>query len=274
MKLTIAGTIAGIVSIAVLVMALGQPGLAGANAPGAYLTATPSRTPYTSPPESPTPRLEPVFQGSITVVGVGKVTVVPDVVQIQLGVETISDTVAAATVENDKVMDAVLAALKKEGVAEKDIQTSYYSIYPEYDQRRVGDEVKPSQIVGYRVSNSVSVVIRDTQGMEKVSAVLEAVVEAGANNVGGITFTLDDPQAVEDQARALAVADAKRRAEDLARLTGVTLGQVTYVSEVITGSPIPMSREMAVPAAVGGGPGILPGEQDYSVSIQITYAIP
>lgn len=273
-KLTLVGTIAGAALVTVLTIALAETSLAGASAPGLYITPTPSRTPYTSPlpPDMRTPRPEPVVSGSITVVGVGKVTVVPDVVKIQVGVESISTTVAAATTENDKIMDAVLAALKKEGIAEKDIQTSYYSVYPEYERDRVGSETQLPKITGYRVSNSVTVTVRDTEDMKQVSAVLEAVVQAGVNRVDGITFSVEDLQAVEDEGRKLAVADAKRRAEDLADLTEVKLGPVILVSEVITGPPEFAQREVA-PAAIGGGPSIMPGEQEYSVSIQITYAI-
>lgn len=273
-KLTLVGTIAGAALVTVLTIALATPGLAGAGASGLYITATPSRTPYTSPlpPDTRTPSPEPVVPGSITVVGVGKVTVVPNVVKIQVGVESISTTVAAATTENDKVMDAVLAALKEEGIAEKDIQTSYYSIHPEYERDRVGSETELPKIIGYRVSNSVTVTVRDAEDMRKVSAVLEAVVEAGANSLGSITFTVDDLQAVEDEARELAVADAKRRAEDLVRLTGVKLGRVIQISEVITGPPT-IARQEVAPVSLGGGPSIMPGEQEYGVSIQITYAI-
>ena len=278
-KWTLLGTFAGAVLVVLLVAAF-----AGAGASGAYAgpPGNPSGNPagasglgvsgvYTTvvPAKSPTP----TTVGNITVVGVGKVMVVPDVVKIQLGVETISNTVAAATAENDQVMKAVLAALKKEGVADKDVQTAYYSIYPEYEQSQPGKEVQSPKISGYRVSNSVTVTIRDTKDMKKVSAVLQAVVETGVNSVGGITFSIENPQAVEDQGRKLAVADAKRRAEDLAKLTGVTLGPVVQVSEVIVGPPDYTRKDVASAALGGGGAPIVPGEQEYTVSIQITYAI-
>jgi uncharacterized protein YggE len=273
-KLTLVGTIIGVVLVALLVVAFAGAGPAGVDASGFYLTATPSKTPYT-PSVTVTPGSGTTAVGSITVVGVGKVTVVPDVVKIQLGVETISDTLAAATAENDKVMAAVLAALEEEGVAEKDIQTSYYSIYPEYEHGEpsgVSSAPQLPKLIGYRVNNSVTVTVRDTEDMKQVSAVLEAVVQAGVNRVDGITFSVEDLQAVEDEGRKLAVADAKRRAEALADLTEVKLGPVILVSEVITGPPEFAQREVA-PAAMGGGPTIMPGEQEYTVSIQITYAI-
>ncbi|MBU0493278.1 MAG: SIMPL domain-containing protein [Chloroflexi bacterium] len=260
-------------SVAVLLLVVMLATLStGAQASTLLVTATPSTT--AMPPKTPAADYAVPVSGNITVVGMGKVMVVPDVVRIQVGVETISTTVAAATAENDKVMAAVLAALKKEGVADKDIQTAYYSIYPEYQQDKGSVSSEPSvpQIAGYRVSNSLTITIRDTQDMKQVSAVLEAVVGAGANNVGGISLAVDDTQAVEDAARKLAVADAKRRATDLAELTGVTLGPVMQVSEVITGAPQIYARE-AAPSAMGGGVSIMPGEQEYSVSIQITYAI-
>ncbi len=271
-KLTLAAMMGAAILAILLAVAWAGLGLSGANASGLYVTVVPTKTSITTPVAATAGSA--AAGGSLTVVGVGRAKVIPDVVRIQVGVETISSTVAAATVENDRVMAAVLAALKKEGIAEKDIQTAYYTIYPEYKHDASRDVAAPAQIIGYRVSNSVTITIHDTKDMKKVSAVLEAVVQAGANSISGITFSVKDLQAVEDEARTLAVADAKRRAEKLAALADVKLGRVLIVSEVITGAPDVTSKALDyAQAAPGGGPAILPGEQEYVVSIQVTYAI-
>ena len=123
----------------------------------------------------------------------------------------------------------------------------------------------------YRVSNMVQVTIRD---LTKVSDVIDTAVKAGANNVWGISFSLDDTDALEAQAREKAVADAKARAESLASLTGVKVGQVMAVSEVVGGSSVPMfaSADRAMGLGGGGTPAE-PGEVTFSTQIQVIYAI-
>ena len=169
-------------------------------------------------------------------------------------------------------MEAILAALKDTGIAEKDIQTTNYSVYMErYPE--------PSPLVGgaeageskpqYRVSNMVNVTIRD---LDKVSEVLDGVIEAGANNIWGVNFSLDDTETAQAEARTKAVADARARAQALAELSEVALGPVMAVSEVIGGSmyPVPMAFESAMGG--GGGP-ISPGEVEVSYQVQVTYFI-
>jgi uncharacterized protein YggE len=153
------------------------------------------------------------------------------------------------------------------GIAEKDIQTSHYSIYYEREPVPTPREGPVGEEQGaYRVSSMLQVTVRD---VEKAGAVLDAVVEAGANQVYGVTFTVSDRAQWEGQAREKAVADAKARAGELARLTGVELGEVLSVSEVIGGGTVPMA---AFERAVGGG-GIAPGELEFSTQVQVTFAI-
>ena len=222
--------------------------------------------PSVSPVEAPKS-----IERSITVVGEGKVSVSPDVAEANVGVEVLAPTVKGATAEAKERMTAIMAALQEAGIAEKDIQTSNYSIYFErYPEIRALVETEPSEVEGnYRVSNMVRVKIRD---LDKIGAVLDEVIEAGANNVYGVNFTLDDPSEVRSEARAKAIADAKAKAQELADLNGVNLGEVLQISEVIGGSFPTIGMPMAMEYAGGGGP-ISPGELEYSVQIQVTYAI-
>lgn len=204
---------------------------------------------------------------SITVVGEGKVSAKPDVAQAQIGVEIFAPTVREATRENNERMGAVMAKLKGLGIAEKDIQTSSYSIYSErrYPEAQLL-EGEPEEEITYRVSNMVQVTIRQ---LDRVGEIIDEVVVAGANNVYGISFAIDDPSEFWSEARALAIADAKTKAEELAQLAGVKLGPVTVISEVIGAPGI---RGYGV-ERVAAAPPISPGELELTLQVQVTYAI-
>jgi uncharacterized protein YggE len=208
-------------------------------------------------------------QRAITVVGVGKVSLVPDIARINVGAEARASTVAEAKVEVDRQIDAIMAVLKELGVADKDIQTSHYGIYFEREPyplpAREGGPALEGQGV-YHVSNMLEVTVRD---VNLAGDVLDGVVEAGANQVYGVTFTVSDDSKWQSEARKNAVADARARAEELAALTGVTLGEVQIVSEVIGGGPVPIAY---AERAMGGG-GIAPGELEMSTQVQVTFAI-
>lgn len=209
---------------------------------------------------------------TITVVGRGEVKVKPEVANTTVGVEALAPTVDAAMEDAQARMDAVLAALKKLGIADKDIQTSNFSINFERTQTGVS-EAKPTESTQptgfYRISNMVQITIRD---LEQVGAALDAAVKAGANNVWGISFGLDNTDALEEQAREAAVKNARARAENLAELTGVTVGDVIAVSEVIGSVPaVSFSAKEAL--GMGGGTAVEPGEVSFTTQIQIIYAI-
>lgn len=208
---------------------------------------------------------------TISVVGQGSTNIKPDIARVSIGVETTAETVSEAVEENEGKMESILAALKAVGIAEKDIQTTHYSIqferYPEPLPREIGSE-SAGQPPQYRVSNMVNVTIRD---LDKVSDVLDAAVEAGANNLWGVSFSVEDPELAEADARAAAIADAQGRAEALAELSNVELGPVMTVSEVIGGAgPMPVAAERAV---VSGAGSISPGELEVSYQVQVTYFI-
>ena len=208
---------------------------------------------------------------TITVVGEGTVKIKPDVAQANIGVEVIRPTVKAASSGAKDSMEAVLQALKEQGVDEKDIQTSGFSVWTE---RPYGPEGPSSDELLYHVSNQVAVIIRE---LDTVGTVLDAAIEAGANNIYGVTFSLADPSQVESEARKKAVADAQAKAQELAALNDVELGDVVSVSEVIGGRGgyyTGVVREAAVAAGLGGGGGpIAPGELELALQLEIVYTV-
>jgi uncharacterized protein YggE len=208
---------------------------------------------------------------TITVVGNGTVRIKPDIAQTNIGVEVIGNTVSEASSQAEDTMNKVMDAIKAQGVADKDIQTSGYNVWVE---RPYGPEgPSPDTQSLYHVSNTVSVTVRN---LDDLSKVLDAAIEAGANNIFGVNFSVADPAPLQDQAREKAVLDAQSRAAELAKLNNVQVGQVISVSEVIGGGSMPAAypAAAAVPAGMGGGGGpISPGELEIAVQLQITYAI-
>jgi uncharacterized protein YggE len=221
-----------------------------------------------SPAAAQTPEYSPAE--NITVVGQGSVRMSPDIAQVSIGMETSAETVGEAVTENEAQMEQILAALKAAGIADKDIQTMNYSIqldrYPEQVLRTESSSAEPVPV--YRVSNMVTVTVRD---LESVGDVLDAVIEAGANNIWGITFALDDPTSAQSEARVKAMEDAQARAEALAELGGVELGPVMSISEVVGSTVVPMAA--MAERAVAGGSSISPGELEISYQVQVSYFI-
>jgi uncharacterized protein len=209
---------------------------------------------------------------SVTVVGEGSVSIEPDIARANIGVEVVQATVQEAVAEAREVMEAVLAALEEAGVAAEDIQTSGYNIWAE---RHFGEMTRSNEEqVRYRVSNNVTVTIRN---LEEVSAVLDAAIDAGANNVYGVSFSLDDPTTIESEAREKAVENARTKAEELAGLTGTEVGAVISISEVIGQGGGYFGGNFAASARDGlggGGAGpIAPGQLRLTMQLQITYEL-
>jgi uncharacterized protein YggE len=223
-------------------------------------------------PRSAQPVVEAAAQTSaersITVVGVGKVAGKPDIARVTVGIETQAPSLQTAVDDNKAKMNGLLDTLKQLGLADKDIRTSNYSVYTErVTSPTPGAEVSTDQMI-YHVTNTVDVTVRD---VNQLGDVLDKAVAAGANNIYGVNFSVEDTAQLEADARAKAVADAKARAEELAQLNGVQLGEVVTVSEVVGGA-IPLYREAAMGLGGGGTP-VQPGELEISVSIQTTYAV-
>lgn len=210
-------------------------------------------------------------QEGIWVSGTGEVSAVPDIVDLRLGIEATETSVAEAQTQAAEAMDDVMAALTSNGVAAKDIQTQYFSIRQVTRWDRDKDE---EVVIGYRVTNTVAVTIRD---VDKVGSIIDTVAEAGGDlaRIDSINFSVDDPSGYYDEAREEAIADAKTKAEELARLAGVRLGKPTYISE---STYVPrvypqVVIEMEVMEAAPATTPISPGEAEISLTVQVGYAI-
>jgi uncharacterized protein YggE len=217
----------------------------------------------------PQPQIATAIPGTITVVGEGKVTLEPDIARVTIGVETVTATVKEASDQNRATVEAVLAALAEQGIAEEDMQTSGFSIFAE----RFGPEGPLAEgDVRYRVSNNVMVTIRQ---LDAVGTILDAAIDAGANNIYGVEFALDDPGESESEARQAAITDAQEKAADLAELTGLTLGQVVSVSEVVGAGGGYYAGNFAEQARAfgGGGTPITPGQLDLVMQLQVIFSI-
>jgi uncharacterized protein len=188
-------------------------------------------------------------EARIVVTGEGSVSVKPNYAQIRSGVTTRTKTVKEGIDANSKLMVGIIAALKDAGIAEKDIQTARFSIQPVYAPQEPSTEPKLS---GYSVSNQVNVTIRE---IGKVGDVLDRVVAAGATEVGNVSFLVSDASKALDQAREAAIADARRKAEVYAKVSGVRLGRVEWITEDTgNGRPAPMmARAAAAPVPIASG---------------------
>jgi uncharacterized protein YggE len=205
-------------------------------------------------------------QTGITVTGTGRVTVVPDIGLLNLGVEVSRPTVAEARAEAASAMDAVRTSLQQNGVEDRDITTQFFNIQPQYGPPEPVERGLPA-IIGYTVSNQVTVKVR---AVDNISTVLDGAIAAGGNatRVNGVSFTVDEPQRYEAEARDLAMADARARAEQLADLAGVQLGAARAVNEALSGSP-----EGPFPSALqrGGDTSISPGETEVTLTVSVVY---
>jgi uncharacterized protein len=204
----------------------------------------------------------------IWVNGTGKLKLTPDIAELSIGVGFQASTVAEAQTKAAKAMADVLAVLKSQGIADKDITTSYYSISPVYNYDK-GNQA----LTGYRVSNTVQVKIRKITDTGKV---IDAVTAAAgdATQINGVSFSVDQPEKYYDQLRSLAMADAAAKAKQLASLGNVVLGKITYVSENSdSGTPIYVRSAGAAMDSAGVTTPITPGETELQLTVQVVYAI-
>ena len=214
--------------------------------------------------------LSNLLDGSgIWVTGEGRVTVVPDIAHLSLGVEAEAATVEEAMGEAAVAMDRVIATLRANGVDESDIKTQWFNIYPVRRWTDNGQEI----LLGYRVTNAVTVKIRD---IEATGGIIDAVAKAGGDHIRiqGVSFTVDDPSQYYAEARAEAVADATAKAEQLADLAGIQLGNPFYISE--GGGFVPIYRDYGLMAAEGGSvptTPISPGETEITLTVQMAFTI-
>ena len=206
----------------------------------------------------------------IWVTGEGKVSITPDVAILNLGVEAQAKTVASAQQQAVEAMEAVMDELDKHGVAGKDIKTQRFSIYP---VRRW--EKDREILLGYRVTNIVTVKVRE---IDDTGAIIDRVAAVGGDytRINDISFTVDDPMGYYEEVRQKAMEDAESKAEQLADLSGVSLGKPTYINEGTVYLPVPRDYfyrgAEAAPAPEPTTP-ISPGETDIRLTVQVVYSI-
>lgn len=206
------------------------------------------------------------FKNTISVAGEGKVVAKPDIGQVSLSVISDAATVAAAQKDNTDKMNKITKAMKEAGIKEEDLKTTSYNISPRY-QYSVGK----STIIGYEVSQTLEVKIRN---LDKVGDILGKAAAAGANQVGALNFTFDDPEKLNSEARQKAITQAKQKAKDLASGLGVGLGKVVSFSENFVGQPVPMyASDMLGKGGGGDVPEIQTGQNEIQVSVSISYEI-
>lgn len=203
--------------------------------------------------------------GQITVTGEGRVQAAPDMATITLGVTTQGPTAAEAMAANSAELAKVMDRLTASGVAARDMQTTGLSLYPEW---RPSADGQSQQIGGYTASNTLTLRIR---ALDTLGGVLDSAIQDGANTLNGVEFGLATPRPAEDEARKLAVADARARAELLAAAAGVELGGISTITEAgAMSDPRPMMR-MSADAA--GAPPVAGGEIATIASVTITWDI-
>jgi uncharacterized protein YggE len=201
----------------------------------------------------------------ITMSGHGEARATPDTAMLSAGVSAQAPTATAALATNTTRMQAVMAALKKLGVPDKDIQTSNFSVSPPYAN---GNGEAP-RVTGYQANNQVEVRLED---VSKLGATLDALVTAGANQMNGVSFSIHDNAALLAQARAAAVAEARLKAETFAKAAGVSVGPILSIDESANEAPRPMYRMESVMVTAARVPVAL-GEQSISADVTIVWEI-
>lgn len=204
---------------------------------------------------------------TFNVTGIGKVVATPDIATVSVGVQAQGSTVKAIQENINTTINKVTGALKKLGIDEGDIQTTNYSIYPDYDYLEGRQRIR-----GYTANTNITVTVRD---IDKTNEVIDIATENGANQVGGITFDVDDKTKVQNVAREEAVAEAKRKASDAARIAGFTLGRIVNYSESFGGEPypVPLYSRAVSEAAEGVPTQVEPGSTEIAVSVTLSFEI-
>ncbi len=227
-------------------------GVVSLSAQNAVVHAAPAQA------DAPTPRV-------IVVSGTGRASGAPNQATISIGVQITAPTLAEATQQASANMTAVLDAIKKQGVDAKDIQTSTYNVNPITNYK----EGQTPQVTGYQVMNIVAVTVKD---LAQVGAVLDAGMRAGANYLGGVSFSIADPKPLETQARTAAVKDAQQKAQTLADAAGVKLGRVLSIAEGVSSAPPPVMYRSAMMDAAAPGP-VQAGSLDVNVNVEMRFEI-
>lgn len=207
---------------------------------------------------------------TLSLSGHGDVSVAPDMAVINSGVVSEADTAREALDANNEAIAKVIAALKEAGIEAKDIQTSGFRVQPRYQRSQDGKDNAIPRIVGYSVNNSVTVVVRD---LTMLGAVLDKSVTVGANRIGGIDFQVSDADKHLDEARALAMKDAIRKANIYADAAGIALGPIQTISESGGYRPVAKADMAMMRADAAPSVPIEAGEQLLSVEVHVSWDI-
>ena len=209
---------------------------------------------------------------SMSVNGAGVVSAAPDLAIVNIGVVSNGATAREALDANNADMNAVVTAIRGAGVADRDIGTTGFAINPTYDtppEPRPGEARRAPQVVGYEVTNQVTVRIRD---LAESGAILDQVVSAGANQINSISFDIDDQEKLRDEAIRLAIADARRKGEIMAEAAGVELVRILTVSINDYAEPVFYDR-VAMSAQAESSVPILGGEHSITVNATVEWEI-
>jgi uncharacterized protein len=201
---------------------------------------------------------------TVTVTGTGDVSLAPDVADVILGVAVTKPTVAEAQSAAATSMTAVVASIKKNGVADKDIVTINISLGPVYDYSN-----QTAKITGYQFANTVRVTVRN---LGTIAAVIDDSVAAGATSISGISFRLGSPKTVEAQARQLAMNDARAKADALTSAAGVSIKGVASITET-TSTPVTYYQAADKASASGASTPVQTGTTDVTVTVTVSYII-
>jgi uncharacterized protein YggE len=203
--------------------------------------------------------------GSIVVSGTGRVAVAPDVADLRLGVSVTRPTVDGARTEAAATMAAILAAVDAAGVPRRDVRTALLSVQPRYDYR----DGKPPTLTGYELANVVEVTVRD---LARLGDVVDGTLGAGATSMDSLSFRVADPAPAEREARILAMAEARARADVLAEAAGLTIHGVTGIVEgVAVPPPGPRMKAERMMMAADTAMPVEAGSQEVSVSVTVSY---
>jgi uncharacterized protein len=235
----------------------------------ALVTGLAASVPFTIAPANAQEGGLKARERTVSITASGQVTAVPDIASITTGVVSEAKTAKAAVEANGAAMRDVIAALKTANVADRDVQTSDFSVQPKYTYPQDGTNTPP-QLVGYTVSNKVAIRVRE---IKRIGEVLDAVVNVGSNQISGISFSVSKSDELLDKARQVAVAAARRKAGIYAEAAGVKLGPVLLISEGSQQAPAPqMVRQMAMADKASSVP-VEAGELALAVDVTVVWAI-
>lgn len=248
-----AGTVSAILIVLVIIGIIGWLGITIISQIKAYA--------YIGQPET--------MRDTITISGEGKVTAIPDIATIRIGVVTEKKEVADAQEENTEKVNELIKEFKAIEISKEDIQTTRYNIYPKYDYSREGG----SKLIGYEVNQQLTIKIRD---LDNVGVVLAKAGAIGANQIGGLEFTIDDKEILQQEAREKALKNAKEKAETLAKISGVKLGKIVSFSESSSNYepyPVYAKAEMLGLGGAEEAPDIQTGSIEINIYATVSYEI-